>query len=98
MSNFIPEATNWARMDWTQIRRKARADWEASIRSKVPISERIGASVPYWLILVLVGIVVLSASHTITILSVLSAWDGRVIGSAGVISIEFGMLYAAFRK
>lgn len=98
MTNSSVEPFNWARMDAAAVRRKAHADWEKQARASVPISERIGSSVPYWLILVFGGIVVLSASHTITILSILSAWDGRLIGSAGVISIEFGTLYASFRK
>lgn len=98
MSNSNAEPFNWARMDVAAVRHQARVTWERKARAAVPISERIGASVPYWLILVLIGIVILSASHTITMLSGLSAWDGRVVGSAGVIAIEFGMLYAAFRK
>lgn len=97
-TSAIAPAPNWMRMDVAEVRRHARATWERQARISVPISERIGASVPYWLILVFAGIVVLSASHTITILSILSAWDGRLIGIAGVISIEFGALYASFRR
>ena len=94
----VTQAPNWMRMDVAEVCRAARIVWERGMRGSVPISERIGASVPYWLILVFAGIVVLSSSHTISILSILSAWDGRLIGSAGVISIEFGTLYASFRK
>jgi len=98
MTNSNVEPFIWARMDVAAVRQQSRIAWEKQARASVPISERIGSSVPYWLILVFGGIVVLSASHTITILSILSAWDGRLIGSAGVISIEFGTLYASFRK
>lgn len=90
--------TSWTRLDVAAVRRQARAIWERQARAKVPISERIGASVPYWLIAVFVATMILSAGHTILILSILSSWSGELMGLAGSVAFEFGMLYANFRK
>lgn len=80
--------------DPATIRAKARDDWEKRERGRLSVQERIGASVPWWLVAVAAVFYALSSQHTAAVFDMLTpGW-----GWAAPIGVEFGLLYAAFRR
>jgi hypothetical protein len=76
------------------VRLAARAEWERSARKNVGIQERIGMSVPWWLVAIAVAFFALSAPHTAATFDKLTTGLGWV----APIAVELSLLYAAFRK
>jgi len=81
-------------LDVPAIRAQARAEWEQKIRKSISIPEKIDESVPWWLIVVAAVFFLLSIPHTMTVFERATPMLGYV-APAG---IEFGLLYAAFRR
>lgn len=80
--------------DVTMVRARARATWEEQERQRMGIQETIGASVPWWLILIAIVFWLLSAPHTAATFDRLTPGWGWV----APVGVEFGLLYAAFRR
>lgn len=81
-------------IDVAAVRAKARRDWERSQRQTLSVQERIGQSVPWWLVAVAFVFFVLSAPHTAKVFGMLTP----VFGYVAPVGVEFGLLYAAFRR
>mgnify|MGYP001188999109 CR=1 FL=1 len=81
-------------LDVPAIRARARAEWEQKARKSLSIPEKIDESVPWWLIVVAAVFFLLSIPHTMTVFERATPMLGYV-APAG---IEFGLLYAAFRR
>lgn len=76
------------------IRAEARAAWENDAKQKTGVQERIGASVHWWLVIVAAVFFALSAPHTAAIFNAITP----VVGMIAPLGVEFGLLYAAFRR
>lgn len=76
------------------IRAQARAEWEARIRKSLSVQERLGESVPWWLLVVAAVFFLLSVPHTVVVFNKITPYVGYV----APLGIEFGLLYAAFRR
>jgi len=76
------------------IRAQARADWEAKARRSLSVQERIGESVPWWLVLIAGVFFLLSVPHTVAVFNKITPYVGYV----APVGVEFGLLYAAFRR
>lgn len=81
-------------LDVAAVRAHARADWESRMRRALSVQERIGESVPWWLVLIAGVFFLLSLPHTIAIFNKITPYVGYV----SPFGIEFGLLYAAFRR
>lgn len=80
--------------DVSQVRVRARAEWEKSMRRRQGIQERVGASVPFWLIGIAAVFYLLSAPHTAATFDLLTpGW-----GWSAPIGVELGTVYVAFRR
>jgi hypothetical protein len=87
------------------IRETAKAAWLAKRQKNVSTMERIGRSRPFWLVFIFGATVLLSAAHTTAAFQqvigvTIHITDGINIplGAAGVIAIEFGLLWASFGR
>jgi len=87
MSDHIPQLP-----DVQAVRTRARIEWEKSARKRIGIQERIGQSVPWWLMAIATVFYLLSAPHTAATFNLLTpGW-----GFAAPIGVEFGTVYVAF--
>ena len=80
--------------DVAAIRAKARDDWEQRRRKRRPIQERLGNSVPWWLVIVAAVFFALSIPHTMAVFGQLTP----VLGYLAPFGVEFGLLYFAFHR
>lgn len=80
--------------DVAVVRRQARRDWERAMRSRMSLQERIGESVPWWLIAIAAVFFLLSVPHTMAVFNKITPG----VGYAAPFGVEFGLLYAAFRR
>jgi hypothetical protein len=81
-------------LDMEGIYRQERQRW---LRDEAPhksIRDRLADSVPYWIILVALVLYGLSAPHTAGVFDKLTPGWGWI----APIGVEFGLLYAAFRR
>ena len=76
------------------IRAQARAEWEARVRKSLSVQERLGDSVPWWLLVVAAVFFLLSVPHTVVVFNKITP----MVGYVAPLGIEFGLLYAAFRR
>lgn len=80
--------------DIKEVRIKARAEWERSMRRRQGIQDRIGHTIPFWLIGIATVFYLLSAPHTAGTFNLLTpGW-----GWAAPIGVELGTIYVAFRR
>jgi len=76
------------------VRAQAKKDWERDFKRAITTEQKIGHTMPWWLIIVAVCFFALSAPHTYAIFNRLTpGW-----GLAGPFAVEFGLLYVAFRR
>lgn len=80
--------------DVATVRARARAAWEHNQRRRVPFQERIGSSVPWWLLIVAVVFFALSIPHTARTFDIITP----TVGYVAPLGIEFGILYTSFYK
>lgn len=80
--------------DVAVVRRQARRDWDRAMRSRMSLQERIGESVPWWLIAIAAVFFLLSVPHTMAVFNKITPG----VGYAAPFGVEFGLLYAAFRR
>lgn len=80
--------------DVAVVRAEARAAWEAQYKRRLTLQERIGASVPWWLVIIAAMFFALSAPHTAAVFDLLTPG----MGVAAPLAVEFGLLYAAFDR
>ncbi len=78
----------------TLIRYQTKARWLAEQRRKVHFLDRVERSVPWWLVVIAMTLFALSAPHTAATFSRITP----VLGVAAPLLVEFGLLYAAFRR
>jgi len=76
------------------VRAEARAAWEEHTAKRIGVQEKIGASVHWWLVIVAAVFFALSAPHTAAIFNSITP----VVGMIAPLGVEFGLLYAAFRR
>ena len=81
-------------LDVAAVRAEARLTWESRMRRSLSVQERIGESVPWWLVLIALVFFALSLPHTIAIFNKITP----LVGYVSPFGIEFGLLYAAFRR
>jgi hypothetical protein len=80
--------------DVAKTRQKARADWEHEQQRRIPFQERIGLTVPWWLIIVAAVFFTLSIPHTAKTFAIITPTFGYV----APLGVEFGLLYTSFRR
>jgi hypothetical protein len=78
----------------TEVRHQARADWEQQFKRRLTIQERIKESVPWWLVIVAGVFFLLSVPHTMAVFNKITPFWGKF----APFGIEFGLLYASFRR
>ena len=81
-------------LDMDTIYRQERRRWLKEEAPRKSIRDVIGESVPYWIILVAAVLYGLSAPHTAGVFDKLTPGWGWV----APVGVEFGLLYAAFRR
>src|SRR5512141_455183 len=81
-------------IDIEAIYRQERQRWFHEEAPRRSLRDVIAGSVPYWIILVALVLYGLSAPHTATIFDKLTVGWGWI----APIGVEFGLLYAAFRR
>lgn len=91
MSN-LNESVRWPNPQ--QVRQQARIEWERREGRRLGVQERIGQSVPWWLVAIAGAFFALSAPHTSHIFDRLTPGWGWV----APIAVELSLLYAAFRR
>lgn len=77
----------------TVIERRKRT-WMKEASKRISLQERIGSSVPWWLIIVAGVLFALSAPHTARMFDQITPGFGFLAPFA----VEFGLLYSAFRR
>lgn len=77
-----------------KVRRDARRDWERQFKRSLSIEERIGRSTPWWIVIVAAVFFALSVPHTMVIFDKITP----DVGKAAPFGIEFGLLFASFRR
>jgi hypothetical protein len=80
--------------DPATVRTAARDAWEKRARANLSVQERIGVSVPWWLVAIAAVFYALSSPHTAGVFDMLTPGWGWV----APIGVEFGLLYAAFHR
>lgn len=82
-------------VDVERIASQRKAQWMKAARAKrFDLMRAIDHSVPYWLIIIALVMFVLSAPHTASVFDQLTpGW-----GWSAPLGVEFGLLYAAFRR
>src|SRR5215467_8281091 len=83
-----------AMIDVETIYRQERTRWLKDEALHKSIREHISDSVPYWIILVAIVLYGLSAPHTAAVFDKLTPGWGFI----APLGVEFGLLYAAFRR
>ena len=78
----------------TEVRQQARNDWESEFKRRMTIQERIRESIPWWLVIVAGVFFALSVPHTMTVFDKITPGWGKL----APFGIEFGLLYASFRR
>lgn len=81
-------------LDVKAIRLAARRDWEKATRKRMRFTDRAGESIPWWLVIVAGVFFLLSIPHTIDVFNIITPRVGYV----APFGVEFGLLYAAFRR
>ena len=81
-------------LDMEGIYRQERQRWLREEAPRTSFRERLASSVPYWIILVALVLYGLSAPHTAGVFDKLTPGWGWI----APIGVEFGLLYAAFRR
>jgi len=81
-------------LDVKALRLTARRDWEKATRQRMRFTDRAGESIPWWLIIVAGVFFLLSIPHTIDVFNIITPRVGYV----APFGVEFGLLYAAFRR
>lgn len=81
-------------IDITAVRATAKARWKHDHKTRAGLLSRVEKSVPWWLIIITGVMFALSAPHTIATFSRLSPLTGWL----APFGVEFGLLYAAFRR
>lgn len=76
------------------IRAEAKRRWLAEHRAQAGLLDRVERSVPWWLIIIAAVLFLLSAPHTAQTFGQLTP----VLGWLAPLGVEFGLLYAAFRR
>ena len=80
--------------DVASVRHQARQDWEKQFKRSISIEERIGSSTPWWIVIVALVFFTLSVPHTMVVFNKITPDWGRV----APFGIEFGLLFASFRR
>ncbi len=80
--------------DVETIYREARQHWLKEEAPRKTMRDHISESVPYWIVLVAVVLYGLSAPHTAAVFDKLTPGWGWI----APLGVEFGLLYAAFRR
>jgi hypothetical protein len=80
--------------DVASTRAQARETWEREQRKRIPLQERIGLSVPWWLVIVAGVFFALSIPHTAQTFAIITP----AVGYVAPLGVEFGLLYTSFRK
>lgn len=73
---------------------QTKSQWLKNNKTKISTRKRASDSVPYWIILVALCLYLLSAPHTSAVFDLLTPGWGWV----APLAVEFGLLYASFRK
>src|SRR5579864_866911 len=81
-------------LDVSLIREQVRTKWYTDARKRISIQDRIGQSVPWWLIVISAVFFALSLPHTAAMFNMLTP----VLGLVAPLGIEAGMIYVAFRR
>ncbi len=80
--------------DVKSVRVRARSEWERTTRRRIGIQERIGTSIPWWLVAIALAFFLLSAPHTAATFDRLTPGYGWV----APVAVEIALLYAAFMR
>jgi hypothetical protein len=80
-------------IDIPAIRAEAKSRWKREQATRSGLFDIIGQSVPWWVIIIGMGLAALSAAHTAGVFSQLSP-----VGYAGPFVVEFVLLWAAFSR
>src|SRR5678815_1198429 len=81
-------------LDMGTIYRQERTRWFKEEAPRRAFRDVIASSVPYWIVLVAAVLYGLSAPHTASVFDKLTPGWGWI----APIGVEFGLLYAAFRR
>lgn len=76
------------------VRAQAKRDWLKQRRTVLSIQERIGESVPWWVVIIALVFFLLSVPHTMVIFDKITPTFGYV----APFGVEFGLLYGSFRR
>lgn len=77
-----------------EIYRQEKQRWLKTEAPRPSFMDRLGNSVPYWLIIIAAVFFLLSAPHTAGTFHKITPWLGLV----APLGVEFGLLYTAFRR
>ena len=77
----------------TEVRRQARADWEAGQRKRKSRIEKISGSIDFWIVLIVLSFVMLSIPHTVQVFDMITP----TLGKGAFVGLEIGLLYRSFR-
>lgn len=77
-----------------EVHRRARLRWLREEAPRRNFTDLLSASVPYWLVIIASVFFILSAPHTAGVFHTITPGFGLV----APLGIEFGLLYAAFRR
>lgn len=80
-------------VDLELIVQRRKAQWMREARRTLSIQDRVGLSVPWWLIIIAAALFALSAGHTIGVFNQLSS-----VGYAAPFAVEFALLWVAFSR
>ena len=81
-------------LDMETIYREERKRWFREEAPRYSFRDLVAASVPYWIVIVALVLFGLSAPHTAEIFDMLTPGWGFI----APVGVEFGLLYAAFRR
>lgn len=81
-------------LDMETIYREERSRWFKEDAPRRSFRDVVATSVPYWIVIVALVLFALSAPHTAAIFDMLTPGWGFI----APIGVEFGLLYAAFRR
>lgn len=81
-------------INWEELHSEAKSRWLETERPRRSMRDVVSASVPWWILIVGLGLFFLSAPHTAGVFDQLTPGWGMV----APLTVEFGLLYAAFRR